>query len=349
MLRWVDMWPFSYFKKKSEERKQKLKAELLAELLPEFEKSRKKLVDSAKGELSGAYDSFMQDIDKRKKGIQADVDDLRRKVTNFGNKADGAVNSARDMRKKSERMHAVADDISKEAEEAAKTRAAIEERAGNIDAKLKEFAGLAVEQCTEKVGSLERELLQALREDHRLNLNDAAELVEENNIKRMGQWRKDIDAKADEAVQKLQETTAGYAGKLKDITEQSQSALTQLKDDSNYLVDTFRYIRQNIPLVAYALQLSDQQKHFLRELFGEKYDGDLNSLRKDIREKSRDLQGQRTLSPDELGRKFAERDISEMVGYVKRQKRNLRALLETVDRIDNVYQKGSGRGSRIRQ
>ncbi len=341
------MWPISYFQRKSEERKQALKKEILEEILPELERNKEELVRSGQKEVAEFFE-------KKKKGLETQVKKLSDDVSKYESKSRNAIESASTVKKDSKRLKAAAEATQEKAKSVIDTieemQAIVknaEKLAGDIDAKFEEYMTRAVEQCTEKVGSLESELLHSLREDHQLNLNDATELLDENNSKRIGEWHAEINKKADEAVQKLQEITVEYAGKLKPLTEQSQAILVQLQDDASYLVDTFRYIRQNIPLVAYALQLSDQQKHFLRELFGEKYGGDLNSLRKDIREKSRDLQGQRNISPDELSRKFAERDISEMVGYVKRQKRNLLALLETVDRIDNVYKRGSsGRNRR---
>jgi hypothetical protein len=345
----LTFWPFSYIKRKREEYKQKIKEEVLAEVLPELVKRKQEMVSAAKGELSSARDEFMQDIDKRKKGMQAEVDGLSREVSRLGGRSDSAVKAAREVKKDSQRMSAVAESIGTEAEEAAKTRATLEELAGNIDAKLKEFVDVAVAQCTEKMGVLERELLGKLREDHRLNIEEGVDIINEKNSSRMGEWYKDVNAKVEEALQKLEEARKDYAESVKPLSEQVQAIRDQLDDNVRYLIETFTYIRQNVPLFAYAVQLSDQQKSLLRELFSEKYDGDLPKLRRDLREKRQELQGRRDLAPDELDLKYAESGINEMVGFVKRQKRNLRALLETVDRVENVYKRGSSGRNRRRQ
>ena len=80
----------------------------------------------------------MKDIDKRKKGIQADVDGLRKKVTKFGIESQGAVKAAGTAKKNSDKMKTLAETAIQHAESASENLRKAEEFLETIDTKIKE-------------------------------------------------------------------------------------------------------------------------------------------------------------------------------------------------------------------
>ncbi|MBW3005026.1 hypothetical protein KY310_04300 [Candidatus Woesearchaeota archaeon] len=334
------MWPISYFQRKSEERKQALKKEILSEILTELEEKKKELVCAGQKEITELFD-------RRKKGLETKVNTLSDKVDRYQSKSKNAIESADAIKKDSKRLKAAAEETKQEAasiadriKEMTEIVVRAEEAAANINVRLEEYMAKAVEQATATVKSEMQTAVQAAREEHAFNKEELGDLVRETRTHLSNTLHTALSSQLAEAKKQLEELRTLYSGKLESITGQAQSVLDQVQDDALYLKNTFDYIQQNFTLVIYATTLIDSQKQLLRELFSDKYKGDLNQLRSDIRQKSRDTQS-RNITLSEIDLKYAEGGIKEMIGFVKRHQCNLRALLEAVDRIENVYNAAS--------
>lgn len=332
-----------YFQRKSEERRNKLKKELLAELFPALDEKKEDLVKSARKELFSIADRFSDALGEKRKGLEAQVKELRDDVRKYEQKSRNAIESAREVKKNSERMQSVAQDAKKEADvvvDSMKTMEEIVRKAESFRAEMEymlhKYSAGAVRQCTETVAAEMQKAVQEARNEYELNKEELPELVDRRNAARMTEWFAEFNKKSGEELQKFKADYAAAAESLQGIAQKVESVVA----DKQYVINALNFIRHNLPVVAYALQLSDLQKSLLRELLSDRYAGNLTKLREDLDEKSKAIQDKRTLSPEELETRFAKRDLNEMVRNVKTYNLgNLRNLLEAVDRLENVYKR----------
>ena len=331
------------FKRKREEKRNALKAELLAELLPVLDSTSSDLVKSVRKDISSAVTEFNDEIDKKKNGLEAQVKELRDDVRRYEQKSRTAIESAKELRKNSERMQAAAQDAKKEADVVVDSMKAMEEIVSKaekfyaaIDAKLDEYTGIAVRQCTEAVAAEMNKAVQEAREEYKLNKEEISEFVTRITSQIKTAVSDDINSKYEVLAGQLKSEYADISGKSSALVKQFESAVA----DKQYVINALNFIRHNLPVVAYALQLSDLQKHLLRELFSDAYAGNITKLKENLDEKSKTIQDKRSFTPEEIDIKFAKRDLNEMVRSVKMYNiGNLRKLLEAVDRLENVYKR----------
>lgn len=371
-----------YFRKRSEEKKNKFKAEILAELTAKTKSALDEQGKSVKEDGKRLVKEFSKEIKDDKKSLEAQLKDLLKEFSGVKYQSEKMSEEASAVKKDSERIKVYTEEAKTKAEGAEQGVKAMENAAkranelcDKIDAKLEEYISLAVvaavERCTATVKSEMNCALKKMCEEHKMNISESADLLEEKNMKKMDELSAKLNKAIKEEIEKFKKECGSAAETAK--TECS-SAIADLKKECSEEVDAFKKnyaaaqedYQRIMPRIDVAAQkfkkLEDQiariyeamhdkplylvaatllgsmKRKMLRELHSNEFKGDASRYKKSLEEwRDSKIKGKKNLTPAELEIEYVPRVFDDLLEILKTYDRDeVYALIEMADFVDGI-------------
>lgn len=361
-----------YFQRKSEERKNTLKEEILADLFAKTKPLLEEQGKSVQKDCERLVKEFSKTIKDERKGLEIQVKDLFGEFQDVKSQSKKVSGEAVEVKKNSERMKAVADEAKKEADGAVKgvqimesAAARANELCDTIEAKLKGYTGLAidaaVEKCTATVKSEMGAAVKAARDEYKINIDDHKDILERNNLIKMEEHSKKFEGLAQAAIDTFKKECQTALDALKNECRTELEAFKKnyaaAQDDYQKIMpridvaaQKFKKLEEQINRLEEAIHdkpqylvtatlLSSVQRKQLRELYSSEFKGDAGRYKRSLEEwRDRELKGKKSLTPAELEIDFVPKAFKKMmddiIGHYTRDE--VYELLDVVDLLDGI-------------
>lgn len=356
------VWPCSYFKRKSEERKNTLKEEILAELLGKTKSALEEQGKSVKKDGERLVKEFSKEIKDERKGLEARMQSVLAEFGNVKSQSEKVSGESTVIKKDSERIKVFAEEAKTKADGAVKgvqimeaAAARANELCDTIDAKLKGYTGkavyAAVEKCTAAVKSEMDAAVKTAREEYRVNLDDSVSLLETGNMKRMTEFLAKLTEKSKEEIEAVKKKCLAeidafkkeYAAVQSDyqkILPRIDAAAQKFKELEARIIALSDFAQKNTYELWFASSFSQMQRQQLRELYSEQYRGDVELYKKSLEDKKNQLKGKKDITPQEIGTEFAIVVFNDLNNRLKiYKKEDLPKLWEAIDLLDGIKRK----------
>lgn len=357
----LDFWPFSYFQRKSEERRNKLKEEILTELSAKAKPFLEEQGKSVKKDGERLVKDFSKEVKDARTGLETQVKDLMDAFQSIKSQSEKVSGESSVVKKDSERIKVCAEEAKKEADGAVnkvQTIEAVAKRANElcdtIDAKLKEYTGnavsAAVEKCTAAVTSEMDAAVKAAREEYKMNLDDSVGLLEEKNMRRMNELSAKLNEAAKSGIDAFQKECRAAIDAFKKEYAAVQADYQKILPRLDAAAQKFKKIEAQINSLEAAMHgrpqylvtatlLSSMQRQQLRELYSSQYKGDALRYKKYLESwKESQLKGKRNgLTPAELEIDFVPQAFDNMLNILRQYRREeMPDLLDAANLVDGI-------------
>ncbi|MEM4263966.1 MAG: hypothetical protein QW666_03690 [Candidatus Woesearchaeota archaeon] len=377
----LDFWPFSYFRRKSEERRNKLKEEILAELSPQIKLLLDEHGKSVKEEGKRLVREFSREIKDDKKSIESQIKELFEEFRGVKSQSENVSGVASAVKKDSERIKAYAEEAKTKADGAVSKVQSVDslvQRAGElcdkIDARLKDYTdkavSAAVEKCTATVAGELQKAVQAAREEYRMNIEDHTDNLDRRNTEKIKEVSKKLECSIKENLESFKKECQAVIDALKKNCSAELEAFkknyTAAQEDYQKVMprldaaaQRFKILEEKIIKLEDAMHgrpqylvtaylLTSLQRKQLRELYSPEFKGDAARYKRHLEElRDRQLKGKKNLTPAELEIDFAPRELDSLLKSIAHYNRDeVYELLDVVDLLAGIKRSNQAGSSR---
>ncbi len=370
-----------YFQKKSEERKNTLKEEILAELLGKTKPILEEQGKSVKKDGERLVKEFSKTVKDERKGIENKMQELIEEFKGVKSQSEKVSGESTVVKKDSERIKVYAEEAKKEADGAVKgvqimesAAARANELCDTIEAKLNEYTGkavsAAVKECTATVDSKMDSAVKTARDEYKMNIEDHTDNLTRRNAEKISELSKKLEDTIKEELKSFKKECQAVIDNLKSdckteleafkknyaaaqddyqrIMPRIDAAAQKFKKLEEQIIGLEEAIHDKPQYLVTAYLLSSAQRLQLRELYSSQFKGDVARYKKYLEDKrDSQLKGKKSLTPAELEIDFEPRAFENMLKFVSHYARDeMYELLDVMDLLAGIKKNNTSNNSR---
>jgi hypothetical protein len=317
---------FDYFARKREERLKKLKDELRAELIEELKQTFEKDIRSARKFFGEIRDGFVLSVDDKKSGLEARVKafegEVSSRIGGVEEKTQEQYSMTKDAAMRAKKAEESAVSAQRSADEAKKQAVRsddIAKRANDAYAAIDAHAKKVFDDLSAKAGELLGEKSEELRDVVCHAMSGARDSLVEL-------YKAEYERILTELKDEKKKMLDGYHERMNAL-ERKESSIASAEQR---ILDMFKYLKDNLPHIAYVVSLPKMEQQLLRDL-DKVYHGRADRMMADLEAKSVQTRAKKNLSFEELFIVQAPASLKRLVDYQKEHKVQLSLVLAKVD------------------